>query len=297
MIACYDLERCPPTYDAVAFLALAELERVRRGDDHVEILVLPGPASGFRADGLGTWPHTTEERVAVRDRVLLPLCRLLPSARSVRLAENRSEGKGLWGYDEKLVGLPSILAALGAGCRPLRRVGDWSRHDTGKKMVTLTLREAEHHPLRNSRTDEWSLAVEELADLGLDVVILRDARLAQTPLVGPRRAGVVQAGDISDLVARAALYSLADLNAGVSNGPMWMSIFMDAPTLMLRPTTDAAGACYDAAFFARCGVPGGGQLPESPGYQRLVWEEDTVENIVRAVAGMIGDLAEAGRWS
>jgi len=68
---------------------------------------------------------------------------------------------------------------------------------------------------------------------------------------------------------------------------MWMSIFMDAPTLMLRPTTNKAGGCYDDRFYTRCGIPPGSQLPTSPRYQELVWMDDLYENIVTATLGAL----------
>lgn len=285
MIAYYDLARCPPTYDAVAFLALAELERLRRGEDSLDVRVLPGPLRGFRADGFGTWPHTPEERVRVRDDVLLPLCRLLPSARSVELAPDRRARAGEWGLGEYHIGLKNILAALRAGSRPLR-AAPLELPET--EYITLTLREAHHHPLRNSRGEQWVSAARVLEQrLGLSVFVVRDTRLAGLPLAECVRT--VSAAS-EHLLSRAGLYSGAVLNVGVSNGPMWMSIFMDVPTLMLRPTTNAAGACYDDAFYARFGVRRGDQLPASPPHQRLVWEEDSRENIVRAVEGMLEDL-------
>ncbi|MDO8616899.1 MAG: hypothetical protein Q7T33_14385 [Dehalococcoidia bacterium] len=266
MIACYDLARCPPTYDVVAFLALLEIERLRLGEEHVDLHILPGPAGGFRADS--HWPRTIEERVHLRENVLVPLCRLLPSVRSVEVRLDRKVDG--WGKGEYLVGLPAILRALRGGSRPLR--GErLLKHELDSRLLTFTLREAEHHSLRNSRTAEWQDAASVLGMRGRgDVIILRDHRVE--PI---------------ELAARAALYTRAALNIGISNGPMWMAIFMDAPVLMLRPTTNAASGCYDDRFYARCGLPRGSQLPTSPPHQRLVWEEDTRENIVRGVEEML----------
>lgn len=276
MIACYDLARCPPTYDAVAFLALAEVERKRRGDEHIDVRILPGPAGGFRRDSL--WPHLVEERVKLRDSVLVPLCHLLPSVRSVEVAPDRRPLASEWGAGQYYIGLPQILEALRAGARLLGHRGVRHPH-----LITLTLREADHWPLRNSRVEEWARAARELEGLGWQVVVIRDSAHAGEPLDGVTTDSIAS----RDLLARALLYRWAGLNVGVSNGPMWLSIFMDAPTLMLRPTTHAAGGCYDNHYYARCGLPPGSQLPTSPPHQRLVWEEDTCGNIVRAVEEML----------
>lgn len=284
MIACYDLARCPPTYDAVAFLALAELERLRRQEPRLDIFILPGPADGFRRDSL--WPYTVEERIHLRDNVLIPLCRLLPSASSVGTGDTRwltQMGKEHWGYNEYHIGLPVIVSALKQGSRPLRAQFP-SPVFPGPKLVTFTLREAEHYPLRNSHTPEWVAAADILVRKGLDVCFVRDTAWASKHITGHNNAQYAP-HRIDD---RARLYSRAALNVGISNGPMWMSIFMDAPTLMLRPTTNEAGGCYDDTFYSRYGIRRGDQLPTSPPHQRLVWEEDTCENIVRAVEDMLG---------
>lgn len=282
MIACYDFNRCPPTYDVVAFLAHAELERIRRGEDHIDLHILPGGGpGGFRRDSL--WPRTVEERVRMRDNVLVPLCRLLPSVRSVTVdADREAEG---WGKGEYFVGLPAIKRALEQGCRPLRST---RKPQHNPKLITFTLREAEHHQLRNSRVEEWQLAAIELQQRGFSVVVIRDARMAHMGLNGTMAGGLMMAPSPAvNIDDRAVVYASAALNVGISNGPMWMSIFMGAPTLMLRPTTNAAGGCYDDRFYAQHGLPRGSQLPTSPPHQRLVWEEDTADNIVRAVEEML----------
>jgi hypothetical protein len=280
VIACYDLSRCPPTYDAVAFLALAELERQRTGSPNIDVVILPGPVDGFRRDNL--WPHDIASRRQLRDNVLIPLMHLLPKVTSVSLRNNPSPHSGQvegWGRGEYLVGLPNILRALKSNCRPLR-----GRQDTQEKFITFTLREAEHHRLRNSRTGEWIVAAHRLISKGYHVVIIRDTSKVDHRLPDGIRHNRMAAFDLG---TRASLYASSCLNVGVSNGPMWMSIFMDAPTLMLRPTTNEAGGCYDDTFFAQYGVKRGDQLPNSPPHQRLVWEEDYCDMIVQSVEDML----------
>ena len=277
MIACYDLARCPPTYDVVAFLALAEIERLRRGADHIDIHILPGPASGFRRDSL--WPRSVEERVALRDNVLVPLCRLLPSVLNASVDANRNvEG---WGKGEYHISLPAIMKALKADCRPLRLTTPPVRYPFD---VTFTLREADHHQLRNSQTAEWVEAARVLGSRGFKVAVVRDTLRALEPL-----PGVTVVPDAARSIEhRAALYAQTRLNVGICNGPMWMSIFMDAPTLMLRPTTNAAAGCYNDGFYAKFGLTRGSQLPTNPPHQRLMWGDDTSENIVQSVEEMLG---------
>ena len=277
MLAVYDLINNPPTYDVVAFLALAEIERKRLGDEHIDLHILPGSVGGFRQDSL--WPRSIEERVALRENVLVPICHLLPSVRSVEVHTDRPFGKETFGFRERKISFPAMMEAFKAGSRPLR--GE-PFADRSSKLITFTLREAEHHPLRNSQVHEWVRAAAELEALGFVVEVVRDTFRCSEDL----DSCLTYPAAARDIPARASLYSTAVLNVGISNGPMWMALFMDVPTLMLRPC-EAGPSGYTAKYFERCGVPKNGQLPTSPPYQRLVWKDDTCENIVQAVEEMM----------
>lgn len=273
MIACYDLKRCPPTYDAIAFIALAEAERLRRQAPHVRFFILPGDRHGFRNDLL--WPQPIEERIKLRENVLVPLFSLLPSATACEVLNTRPpELTEAYGFNQYSVGLPNLLRALAEGQRPLRAVG--ARRDS--KLVTITLREAAHHAKRNSDVDAWIVAALVLRERGYRVVFVRDTQKAGEAIP----TFETDAAAATTLNARARLYASAYLNLGISNGPLWMALFMDAPVLMLRPTTNAAGGCYDDRFFKTCGLEKGSQLPNTPLHQRLVWEDDTKGNILVA---------------
>lgn len=270
--ACYDLNCNPPTYDVVAFLAILELKRKEKSHGDIDLHILPGNASGFRHDNL--WPETLEERLNLRANLLVPLCGLLPSVKTVTVDSDR-KATG-WGKDAREISLLKIMEALRFGSRPLRPSRAFWKEDN---LITFTLRQAKHWPLRNSRTEEWCQAADALRGEGYNVVIVPDTAELPTPLE-LTNSGTLAA---AHLESRAELYASAALNVGVCNGPMWLSIFMDAPTLMLRPTCNAARGCFDDRFYHRCGLKKGDQLPTSPDYQRLVWDEDYCSIIVGAV--------------
>lgn len=284
MIACYDLAKCPPTYDVVTFLAQAELERLRVGDPSIDIHILLGPNGGFRNDKL--WPQDINMRWHLLKNVVVPLCKLLPSVSYVDTSPRSALTKpNCYGAGQYLVGFPNMMSTLRRGCRPLRAPQPVARNGG---YITFTLREAEHHPRRNSRTGEWVCAARELQERNFTVIVVRDTAQVDVRLPGVDTAGPEFSRDLS---RRADLYARATLNVGICNGPMWMSIYMNAPTLMLRPTTNSAGGCYDDAFYRRFGLERGAQLPSSPPHQRLVWEEDRAEVIVREVERMMDSLA------
>ncbi len=278
MIACYDLSCNPPTYDVVAFLALLELERLRRGAELIDLHITPGPIGGFRQDGL--WPRSIEERVALREKVLEPICWMLPRVNTVTVHRDRTPGfSGEFGAGDRKISLPAMIEAMEGHCRPLRPPGPVVNKIDG--LITFTLREADHHPSRNSVVKEWVAAARSLEVRGYIVNIVRDTIKADELLHGWPTDFLAA----KDMVWRANLYASATLNVGISNGPMWMALFMDVPTLMLRPC-EAGPSGYTRNFFKRCGIAD--QLPNSPAHQRLVWKDDTCENIVQAVEEMVG---------
>lgn len=284
----YDLARCPPTYDIVSFLCRAEMERISSGDDKIELDILPGPAGGFRRDPL--WPFSVDERRAMLHNVALPLCTLLPNV-SITLHPDRPAVQGL-GVGQRLYGLEEQVSASRAGVRPLRSPYP-VKQSSG--LIVLTLRECEHWPERNSKVEEWASAARTLQARGYRVVIVRDTLRADESIAGVTTSPAAS----RNLYCRADLYTQAELNVFVSNGPAWMCWAMDRPTLVFkRPADGALGRAFGPEHFRNCGMPWGGQMPGAPDYQRIVWKDDTAENIVNAVdlfmVPSIYEMAEAG---
>lgn len=274
MRACYDLATNPPTYDVCTFLGYIEKERIKNQHEAISLHILPGPHQGFRRDSL--WPHSIEKRKALLRDVVVPMCNLLPSVHTLTVEPLRTpQFNGYYGNMARFISLPNFLKVMSWGIRPLRYPTECEK---SSKLVTITLREAEHHPLRNSQVAEWLKAAKAIEKRGYDVVFIRDTEKCNEVL-----------GDVNssqnaseDLMHRARWYSSAVMNLGINNGPMWMAILMDVPVLMLRPTTNKLGGCYDDSFFKHCGLPPGSQLPTSPPYQRIAWLDDTETNIVQS---------------
>ncbi len=278
LIAYYDLAVSPPTYDIVAFLLAIERERLKRKEDHVILTVLPGPVGGFRRDNL--WPYNVEERRRMLDKVALPMCRMLPNT-TVQVTGDRpnyqdirfANGQPI-GFLSNLYGTKLFVECIQQGIRPLR-VSDYL---IDPELVTITLREAEHWPSRNSNVSEWSKAAREISKLGYRVVIVRDTLCAELPLEDLETANFIS----YDLKARASLYRSSVCNLFVNNGPAWFAMALDAPVLMLKPVVDGVMNTCSTRFFESCGIKRGCSITGAPEYQQIVWEDDTVDNIMRA---------------
>lgn len=281
----YDLAKCPPTYDVVSFLLALEQERIRRGEESIEIDILPGPVGGFRDDNL--WPRSIEMRRHLLNKIVVPMCGMLPSCRRVTVHEGRPpKAKPSVGYGLYSMQFKNFVHAIESGIRPLCHN---SQFNYDPSLVTLTLRECEHWPERNSKVDEWVKAAIAIRSMGRNtrVRIVRDARMAdQLIYIPPTSAAMPEITTVPDashdLETRAKLYRSAACNIFVSNGPAWFAMAIDAPALILRPATEGTHRLAGSANMRRNGIPYGGQIRGSPSHQRLVWEDDIAANIVDA---------------
>lgn len=276
-VACYDLARNPPTFDAVAFIVqVAE----QFGDEPVRINIAPGPRDGFRDDKL--WPQGGAARTALLRNIALPMFEMLPNA---TLHYGPREG---WGAGDYVIPWKHFVRCNAKGIRPLRPFGPV--YPRSPHLVTITLREAEHWPLRNSNLRAWLDAAAVMRDMGFNVIFVRDTHMAGQAFFQdgkPWRTESQSTSAATEIHARARLYRAARCNMFVSNGPAWLAMACDAPALILKPTCEALGRCYDSAWFKRCGIEPGGQFPGTAPHHRLVWEEDTWPNIVAAFRNFI----------
>jgi hypothetical protein len=275
MRAYYDLDYCPPTFDTVTFLTWLEHDRIKRSLDDVSIEIVPGDRGG------SLWPHTIEERRELVHTIVAPMCRMLPSCTEVVIGAGRPSIPG-WGLGQYTIAFGHFMDGYRDGVRPLR-----PEHEgpVDPLLVTMTLRECDHWPMRNSKVEEWVGAAGYLTAIGLRVVIVRDTRCADLVLDGIETDPLAS----RNLEARASLYRSAALNLFVSNGPAWFCLALDAPALILRPATENTGFLYSKRGLASFGIHD--QIAGAPAHQRLVWKDDTRANIVEAV-GTFSPLAE-----
>lgn len=282
MIAYYDLACCPVSYDIVSFLMWAERIRLERGEASVDIKILPGPAEGFRRDHM--WPYSAAERRAVLNGVVVPMCRLLPSCSSVEVLGKRVDAvPRSIGHGEYSISFKEFCTSYANSCRPLWVGGAVAG---SVKRITITLRECEHWPERNSNVDEWLIAAQKLAELGYNVLIVRDTAQADVPFEfegGP--ATYPEAS--TNLEVRALLYTEADLNLFINNGPAWFALALDVPTLIFRPITETTCWAHTAEAMKGFGVVKDQQMKGAPEHQRLVWLPETADNIVKQVEAFL----------
>lgn len=227
--------------------------------DQASVEFLPGPKNGFRDDKL--WPFTVEGRLRMLTEVAVPMASMFypTTCHQERPQVPRVPSIG-WGT--RLYGTKIQVECMKEGYR-LKFPGRVPARDN--KLVTITLRECDHWPQRNSNKQAWLNVARRLRAQGWDVFIVFDAN--HVPL---------------SMHDRATFYMAAACNMFVSNGPAWFALALDAPVLMMRPSTDGIMNTCSTEFFDHIGIPKGGQIPGCGNHQRLVWRDDSEEEIIDA---------------
>lgn len=147
------------------------------------------------------------------------------------------------GSDGDDIGSHMLQALHGVPFRRLQTV-----KPKGTFRYTVTLRETGHNPHRNSNKQVW---LDFAARIG--AFVIEDYR--------------VKPMHIHD---RMALYAGAEMNFGVTNGPMGMLYLTDYPYTVFDCLTNVKG-------FAAHDIQIGGQVPWAKPNQRLVWDhQDTL---------------------
>lgn len=151
----------------------------------------------------------------------------------------------------------------------------------GKTPITITLREAPAWEHRNSKLEAWLRVAYELEQRGEKIIIVRDTAKADEPIGGFETCPQAS----RHLLTRAALYEQAKCNLFVANGPATMAQFGTKPWLMFVVVDPADPyVCNRPEWWKTYhGIEAGkDQLPWCTPQQRIVWADDTFENIMSA---------------
>lgn len=262
--ACYDLRRAPLSFDIIPWLVDREMSRIRSGT--------PGPLKvAFTAPA--------EDRLITPRNKLMLEAVLIPIVSMIGVID--PVAATAWNRAEFYCNMPVVEAAKRGETVPLLKplafaVARAEEIVAGRPPVTITLREAEHDPLRNSKTEEWLRFARYLQDSGERVIIIRDTAKANEPLPGFE----ICSEAAINIHVRLALYERAKTNFFVSNGPVALAMFSEAPFVFINELLEHSDSGNRAESWAVYhGTPPGEQLPWSRPDQRIVWADETYENI------------------
>jgi hypothetical protein len=258
----YNVAHSPLSYDFVVWLVDAEMTRIRAG--------APAPLK------VGFWLGQDPELRMNRDRRRLWINRVMRPA--LKLIGAVEDERALYGHSKPIFVARDItrFCKLGEKVPVLRPTKKWPSYG----HVTITLREADHYDARNSQVDAWCKFASEI-ERTERVIFVRDTAKATEPL-----GGFETCPDASlYLEDRMALYASAKMNFFVSNGPIGLTIFGEAPFMAfitVQDEDDPLGCNRPEFWEAAYAIKIGEQFPWLRQDQKLVWLPDTFNNIKRA---------------
>ena len=258
----YDLSRSPVTFDFLNFLVRAERLRLERGAESLSVNIKLGERIQSIRDRDFSW-----ERKQYRVSALLAqLPWLLPSVSAVTIG---GDGVQEVGYEQATEYVPVFKAPDSA----MAAVSEYVR--VGKPYVTITIRDSDFQPERNSNAAEWLKVADWLAECGYAVIFVPDteAMVAGRPLdTGDHM--VYEAAAFNQAL-RLALYEHAMLNCFTSGGPMMLSMWAKSPTFICKLKVDGVHSCSEEVLNSV------GMAPDArpDRFQWLSWCDDTKDNI------------------
>lgn len=275
-----DLAVCPVSYDAVIFMAQAEMERKLVGADRLHVVLF---------GDLRKKPAQYDEAEAEWRlwNIVVPSARLFGATVSVDAgrpwqdaARHDRPADASWPPDwarqtlatrQHLVGgLISRAKAGEAIARP--RASEHARRKVAAWMtgpaVTLTVREADYLGDRNSDETTWRRVSQAVIERGFKVYRIRDTTRALELGLGYAEL---------NLDLRMAMYERAAFNIVANCGPASLCWLSERPYLMV-----GAGCPAEEwnGLFVKQGLPLGASWPWALEHQRIAYGRETAESVI-----------------
>ena len=314
LYAFYDLQVTPISYDASWFAVLAERERRKKGLQKIHFIVVPGTKDGMREERKAYEVAVpTKARIWRLYNIVMPILRHVPSFSGLSILPSRAAAGPMLDaaknhvypefYEtilptahwpgELLEDVPeynwqrhrqdgSEIGILKSSPQGMEYIARWlQKRLHGRHLVTITIRNYNFMPKRNSNLESWALFANRLDSKKYLPVFVLDTEetLDLTPPV-LNGCEVFYAASW-DLALRMALYESSYLNLGVNNGPLFMCILNARTRVLIFKILTSGVPQTSEEFVSSVGFKIGKQLPFSTPFQRLVWEDDSLEAIER----------------
>lgn len=320
--AVYDLSQGPITYDFTHFLMIAERFRQKTSRTGLYVIFVPGHGDGFRH-------ATARDHFLERDRklwrlanLLAPCAMLLPRCVGTTICATREDAAALlrslrqdcifpsgYSLDAPICpyGMPLVQQAAASGEGDIRALrapplaAEMVRRlfaDIAgpKPVVSITLRQSDFQPARNSEPAAWRSFATFCVNQGFHPVFIPDTEA----LLAGQKTGF-EDFTVLDLPAlsvgyRMAVYQESFVNAMVNNGPYGLCAYHpDTRYLVFKMLNPVVPTCTHA-FLSAQGIHPHRQLPFAGPHQTLVWDNDTPDAITAAFTKLVESvLAEPGR--
>jgi len=317
LYAFYDLQVAPITYDASWFAAAADLARRRHGLQRVHFVVVPGTKNGVREER-AAYEAVVDPALRVwrLHNIVIPIFTFVPACAGYTVLPGREAAEPLRAaagahlyparyepalpvghHPSELLGPDAAEAGIGVlrSSEPgLRFVEHWaSPRLRGRQMVTITLRDYAFMTARNSNLAAWAAFARRLDPAAYLPVFVLDTERTLDPAPAFFEGFEVFREASWNVGLRMALYESSYLNLGVNNGPLLMAALSDQTRVLVFKIITPSVPQTTEEFMRQLGFQIGGQLPFATPFQRLVWEDDTLEVIEREFTAMVARMGRA----
>lgn len=317
LYAFYDLAVAPVTFDFVTFLVLAEIERRHCEADALRVIFVPGRKDGFRRYSTRDHAFNRARKEWRVQNIQVPACRLVRACSGSVVCVTRAEADAYVQRARGKVFPPgySILrprfryqarhlvqaAAEGLDVRVLEatpqakaHVTEWlQRHTGGRAAISITLRQSDFQPVRNSNIVSWSRFARWLTERNFAPVVVPDTEAYLAGNSARLEAGIEYPAAALNIELRAALYDGCLVNLMVGGGPGAICISGTQTRYLMFLLVRERAVAASPEWFVAQGMPPGIQPSFTGRFQRYVWADDTLETIVTEFEAMLAELSEA----
>jgi hypothetical protein len=181
----------------------------------------------------------------------------------------------------------STLPSIHATTKSKEYIKHWIKTNAGnKKVITISLREYDSLPARNSSLKDWAKFATGLNKDIYYPVILRDTEKDFDPVPEELEGLTIFHEAVWNVELRVALYELSYLNMCVNNGPAALLYYhKNTRYLLLKFVVPSVYGCSEEYFTSK-GLRTGKSFPWATPLQKIVWEDDTYEVIKREFESM-----------
>lgn len=294
MLAVYDLQVAPITFNFAEFLVLANLECHSRGLTEYEILLVPRTVEKVLG-GEYDLIHDEASKAWRLRQIIMPLVFMSPMCRGVRLLSNRDQisealqgvqvfplaySKNNWqvaDHSRIYRELSVEYVGLYPGDQSLRYIDRWiDTHANGRIVISLTIRQQKYDLKRNTRLQEAVIFLHWVKEQGFFPVVIPDTDAAPEGLQGSD--GLCVFGELAwNVELRAAFYQRAAMNFFMPNGSLGLAMFNQKVRYAIMGYRYGASA-HD---MMRMGLREGDNLRFASEGQLLVWSEDSLTEYMR----------------
>jgi hypothetical protein len=297
MVAYYDMKTAPITFDFCHYIAAASGYAQTLGKSDFDLTIV---ADAYRNVTPREKAYTMVERQWRLWNLTFEITKIVPHLRNISVMQRPMKTVSATAYPPGYhpvtnnnipYSVQTCIQLHKHGCnmrifRPsayaVRAAEKLVPRTPGKKIITITVRKAGHDPSRDSSLDDWDKFIKILDERGYQVVVIPDQDDSLSDRTTLKYGWNVLEVTSMSLDLRLALYHHADMNYVTNGGMIGLFIYSTAPFMwfsVIVPGSPVASPEY----YKNQGLDYGHKYPWLDDRQEMIWEPDTLPNLVASL--------------